>query len=104
MLVLAVCVVEHGVRRWIANACQTTSDHTEIICTNNHDHAMRFLREASDASMVAVNASQPFQRRRAAWPGAEIGDFTSKLHDTPHGVDELTTTKFVVLGQGQVRR
>ncbi len=80
------------------------SNHTEIICTNNHDHAMRFLREA-DASMVAVNASSRFNDGGQLGLGAEIGISTSKLHAYgPMGVDELTTTKFVVLGQGQVRR
>lgn len=80
------------------------SNHTEIICTRDYGHAMRFLREA-DASMVAVNASSRFNDGGQLGLGAEIGISTSKLHAYgPMGVQELTTTKFVVLGQGQVRR
>lgn len=80
------------------------SNHTEIICTNNHAKAMRFLREA-DASMVAVNASSRFNDGGQLGLGAEIGISTSKLHAYgAMGVEELTTTKFVVLGQGQVRQ
>lgn len=79
------------------------SQHTEVICTNNHAHAMRFLREA-DASMVAVNASSRFNDGGQLGLGAEIGISTSKLHAYgPMGIRELTTTKFAVLGNGQVR-
>ncbi|MBG0775636.1 MAG: glutamate-5-semialdehyde dehydrogenase [Desulfovibrionaceae bacterium] len=79
------------------------SNHTEIICTRDHDRAMRFLREV-DASMVAVNASSRFNDGGQLGLGAEMGISTSKLHSYgPMGVKELTTTKFVVLGQGQVR-
>ena len=79
------------------------SHHTEIICTRDHVRAMRFLREA-DASMVAVNASTRFNDGGQLGLGAEIGISTSKLHAYgPMGVRELTTTKFVVFGQGQVR-
>ncbi len=79
------------------------SNHSEVICTNNHQHAMTFLREA-DASMVAVNASTRFNDGGQLGLGAEIGISTCKLHSYgPMGVKELTTTKFVVLGQGQVR-
>lgn len=79
------------------------SRHTEVICTHNHQHAQRFLREA-DASMVAVNASTRFNDGGQLGLGAEIGISTSKLHAYgPMGVEELTTTKFVVMGQGQVR-
>lgn len=79
------------------------SQHTEVICTNDHAHAMRFVREA-DASMVGVNASTRFNDGGQLGLGAEIGISTSKLHAYgPMGVQELTTTKFMVLGQGQVR-
>lgn len=79
------------------------SGHTEIICTENYSHAMRFLREV-DASMVAVNASSRFNDGGQLGLGAEIGISTSKLHAYgPMGVRELTTTKFVVLGNGQIR-
>ena len=80
------------------------SNHTEVICTNDYAKAMRFLREA-DASMVAVNASSRFNDGGQLGLGAEIGISTSKLHAYgAMGVEELTTTKFVVLGQGQVRQ
>lgn len=79
------------------------SNHTEIICTRDHNAAMRFLREV-DASMVAVNTSSRFNDGGQLGLGAEIGISTSKLHSYgPMGVMELTTTKFVALGQGQVR-
>ena len=74
-----------------------------MICTNDHAHAMPFVREA-DASMVGVNASTRFNDGGQLGLGAEIGISTSKLHAYgPMGVQELTTTKFMVLGQGQVR-
>ncbi len=80
------------------------SRHTEIICTNDYEHAQRFLREA-DAAMVAVNASSRFNDGSELGLGAEIGISTSKLHAYgPMGVEELTTAKFVVYGHGQVRK
>jgi len=83
---------------------QHGSNHTEIICTRNHQNAMRFVREV-DASMVAVNASSRFNDGGQLGLGAEIGISTSKLHSYgPMGVEELTTTKFVVLGNGQIRQ
>lgn len=79
------------------------SNHTEVICTRCHNSAMRFLREV-DASLVGVNASTRFNDGGQLGLGAEIGISTSKLHSYgPMGVRELTTTKFVLLGQGQVR-
>lgn len=80
------------------------SRHTDIICTENYSRAMRFLREV-DASMVAVNASTRFNDGGQLGLGAEIGISTTKLHAYgPMGVKELTTTKFVVLGNGQIRK
>ena len=79
------------------------SNHTEAIVTQNHARAMRFLREV-DASLVLVNASTRFNDGFQLGLGAEIGISTSKLHAYgPMGVRELTTTKFVALGDGQVR-
>ncbi len=101
-LILAVCVVDH-MDQALAHIARHGSRHTEIICTTNHVQAMRFLREA-DASMVAVNASSRFNDGGQLGLGAEIGISTSKLHAYgPMGVRELTTTKFVVFGQGQIR-
>lgn len=79
------------------------SNHTEAICTNDHTHAMRFLREV-DASLVLVNASPRFNDGFQLGLGAEIGISTSKLHAYGvMGVRELTTTKWIALGDGQVR-
>lgn len=80
------------------------SRHTEIICSNNAYHVQRFLREA-DASMVGHNVSTRFNDGSQLGLGAEIGISTSKLHSYgPMGVEQLTTTKFVVMGNGQVRK
>ncbi len=101
-LVLGVMVVD-DLSAALAHISKYGSQHTEVICTNNHEHAMTFLREA-DASMVAVNASSRFNDGGQLGLGAEIGISTSKLHAYgPMGIKELTTTKFVVLGNGQVR-
>ena len=79
------------------------SNHTELICARDHDRAMRFLRQV-DASLVIVNASTRFNDGGQLGLGAEIGISTSKLHSYgPMGVRELTSTKFVLFGQGQVR-
>ena len=102
-LILAVRVVRN-MDEALTHIARYGSNHTEIICTENHLNAMRFLREA-DASMVAVNASTRFNDGGQLGLGAEIGISTSKLHAYgPMGVQELTTTKFVVFGQGQVRQ
>ena len=101
-LILAVRVVE-DMDAALDHIARYGSNHTEIICTRSHPLAMRFLREA-DASMVAVNASTRFNDGGQLGLGAEIGISTSKLHAYgPMGVRELTSTKFVVMGQGQVR-
>lgn len=101
-LILAVRVVR-DMDEALAHIDRYGSRHTEIICTRDHGRAMRFLREA-DASLVAVNASTRFNDGGQLGLGAEIGISTSKLHAYgPMGVRELTTTKFVVLGRGQVR-
>ncbi len=101
-LVLAVRVVKN-MDQALDHIAVYGSNHTEIICTQDHLNAMHFLREA-DASMVAVNASTRFNDGGQLGLGAEIGISTSKLHAYgPMGVNELTTTKFVVFGHGQVR-
>lgn len=101
-LILAVRVVD-DMDAALDHIARYGSNHTEIICTTAYPLAMRFLREA-DASMVAVNASTRFNDGGQLGLGAEIGISTSKLHAYgPMGVRELTSTKFVVMGQGQVR-
>lgn len=101
-LVLAVLVVD-SFDKALEHIRQYGSQHTEVICTNDHNRAMDFLREVN-ASMVAVNASPRFNDGGQLGLGAEIGISTSKLHAYgPMGIKELTTTKFVVMGKGQVR-
>ena len=79
------------------------SNHTEAILTADYAKALRFLREV-DASLVVVNASTRFNDGGQLGLGAEIGISTSKLHAYgPMGLRELTSAKFVLLGQGQVR-
>jgi len=101
-LILTVKVVD-SLEEALLHIARYGSRHTEAICTQHHAHAMRFLREV-DASLVLVNASPRFNDGFQLGLGAEIGISTSKLHAYgPMGVKELTTTKFVALGQGQVR-
>ncbi|RLC27021.1 MAG: glutamate-5-semialdehyde dehydrogenase [Deltaproteobacteria bacterium] len=80
-----------------------SSSHTEAIVTSDYARSRRFLEEV-DSSVVLVNASTRFNDGNQLGLGAEIGINTSKLHAFgPMGLEELTTTKFIVLGQGQVR-
>jgi len=101
-LILTVGVVD-TLDRALEHIARYGSHHTEAICTLHHLNAMRFLREV-DASLVLVNASPRFNDGFQLGLGAEIGISTRKLHAYgPMGLKELTTTKFVALGQGQVR-
>jgi len=79
------------------------SQHTEIILSENYSKVQRFLNEV-DASAVMVNASTRFNDGGELGLGTEIGISTTKLHAYgPMGLEELTTKKFIVYGQGQVR-
>ena len=92
-----------GLDEAIAWINQHSSGHTEAILTENHSHAMRFLREV-DSSSVMVNASTRFADGFEYGLGAEIGISTDKFHARgPVGLEGLTSQKWVVLGNGNVR-
>ncbi|MGM0417189.1 MAG: glutamate-5-semialdehyde dehydrogenase [Thermodesulfobacteriota bacterium] len=79
------------------------SGHTESVITKDYARARRFLREI-DASAVLVNASTRFNDGNQLGLGAEIGISTDKLHAYgPMGIEELTSRKFIVFGDGQIR-
>ena len=83
---------------------QHSSEHTETIVTENYTLAQRFLREV-DSSSVMVNASTRFADGFEYGLGAEIGISTDKLHARgPVGLEGLTTQKYIVLGDGHIRR
>jgi len=101
-LILAVKVVD-SLDEAIAHINQYGSRHSEAIITRSLDAARRFTREV-DAACVYVNASTRFTDGFEFGFGAEVGISTQKLHARgPMGLRELTTTKFVVYGDGQVR-
>ena len=101
-LVLAVKVVS-DMDEAIDHIAMYGSNHSEAIITSDYARARRFVREV-DASVVLVNASTRFNDGGQLGLGAEMGISTSKLHAYgPMGLEELTTTKFVVFGDGQVR-
>jgi glutamate-5-semialdehyde dehydrogenase len=87
----------------IAHINRHGSHHTDAILTTNHPNAMRFLREVDSAS-VMVNASTRFADGFEYGLGAEIGISTDKFHARgPVGLEGLTSLKWIVLGQGEVR-
>nr|WP_321514619.1 glutamate-5-semialdehyde dehydrogenase [uncultured Pseudodesulfovibrio sp.] len=101
-LILAVKVVDDldAAMDYIA---EYGSNHTESILSESYEHCMRFVREV-DASLVVANASTRFNDGGQLGLGAEIGISTSKLHAYgPMGIKELTSAKFVLMGEGQIR-
>ena len=101
-LILAVKVVK-DMGHAISHIENYGSKHTEAIVTRDYRRARHFVR-AVDSSVVLVNASTRFNDGGELGLGAEIGISTSKLHAFgPMSVEELTTTKFVVYGDGQIR-
>jgi glutamate-5-semialdehyde dehydrogenase len=100
--IVAVRVVD-GLDHALSHVDSYGSSHTESIVTRDHDAAERFLRECG-SSTVLVNASTRFADGGELGLGAEIGVSTTRLHAYgPMGAEGLTTTKFVVRGDGQVR-
>jgi len=101
-LILSVKVVE-DMNSALEHIRKYGSNHTEAIVTQDYSRAQKFLKEV-DSSVVLVNASTRFNDGGQLGLGAEIGISTSKLHAFgPMGVEELTTTKFIVFGEGQIR-
>ena len=100
--IISIKVVE-GLDQAIAHINHYSSHHTDAILTRNHTHAQRFLREVDSAS-VMVNASTRFADGFEFGLGAEIGISTDKFHARgPVGIEGLTSLKYVVLGDGEVR-
>jgi glutamate-5-semialdehyde dehydrogenase len=100
--IIAIRVVE-GVDEAIAHINHYSSHHTDAIVTRDHVHAQRFLREVDSAS-VMVNASPRFADGFEYGLGAEIGISTDKFHARgPVGIEGLTSLKWVVLGNGELR-
>lgn len=101
-LILAVKVVS-SLDEAINHINQYGSSHSETIVTENYSNAQRFLQEV-DAAAVYVNASTRFTDGFEFGFGAEIGISTQKLHARgPMGLKELTSTKYIIYGNGQVR-
>ena len=100
--ILAVRVVA-SIEEAIAHIRQYSTGHSESIVTSDYSHSQAFTRQV-DAAAVYVNASTRFTDGGEFGLGAEIGISTQKLHARgPMGLTELTTTKYIVLGSGQIR-
>jgi glutamate-5-semialdehyde dehydrogenase len=101
--ILSIRVVD-GLDAAIEHIAVHSSQHTDAIITENYTHARRFLREV-DSSSVMVNASTRFADGFEYGLGAEIGISTDKLHARgPVGLEGLTSQKYIVLGDGQIRQ
>jgi len=101
-LILA-CRVVDDLDAAMAHINRYSSLHSEVIITYDNSNAHRFIREVN-SSCVLVNASTRFNDGNQLGLGAEIGISTTKLHSFgPMGLEDLTTTKFIVYGDGQVR-
>ena len=102
-LILSIKVVE-SMEDAIDHIFKYGTKHSEAIITNSYKNSQKFLMEV-DASCVYVNASTRFTDGSEFGFGAEIGISTQKLHARgPMGLEQLTTTKYLIYGQGQVRK
>src|SRR4030066_2395904 len=101
-LILSVKVVK-DIDDAMAHIAKYGSLHTESIITSDYHTSRRFLKEG-DSSVVLVNASTRFNDGGQLGLGAEIGISTTKIHSFgPMGLEDLTTTKYIVFGEGQIR-
>ncbi|MCX5701501.1 MAG: glutamate-5-semialdehyde dehydrogenase, partial [Candidatus Omnitrophica bacterium] len=101
-LILSVKVVE-GLKEAIDHINYYGSHHSDSIVTDNYEHALEFLKQV-DSACVYVNASTRFTDGYQFGLGAEIGISTDKLHARgPMALEELTTYKYMVFGNGQIR-
>ncbi|MGH4120477.1 glutamate-5-semialdehyde dehydrogenase [Clostridium sp.] len=101
-LILSIKVVD-SMEDAIDHIFKYGTKHSEVIITNSYKNSQRFLKEV-DASCVYVNASTRFTDGSEFGFGAEIGISTQKLHARgPMGLEQLTTTKYLIYGEGQVR-
>ena len=101
-LILAVKVVD-DIDAAMSHIAKYGSLHTETIVTKSYGAAQKFLREVNSSSVI-VNASTRMSDGYVYGLGAEVGISTTKIHAYgPMGVEDLTTTKFIVLGDGQIR-
>ncbi|MBF0224737.1 MAG: glutamate-5-semialdehyde dehydrogenase [Desulfobacterales bacterium] len=101
-LILSIKIVD-DIDEAIMHIQKYGSNHTETIVTSDYKRARIFLKDV-DSSVVLVNASTRFNDGCQLGLGAEMGISTTKLHAFgPMGLNELTTTKFIVLGDGQIR-
>lgn len=100
--IIAIKVVD-GLNEAVSHINQHNTKHSEAIITTDYEHSQQFTQQV-DAACVYVNASTRFTDGFEFGFGAEIGISTQKLHARgPMGLKELTTTKYVILGQGQIR-
>jgi len=101
-LIIYVKIVKN-INEAISHINHYGTQHSEVIITNNYQHAQKFLEEV-DSSAVYVNASSRFTDGSEFGMGSEIGISTQKLHARgPMGLKELTTYKYIIYGNGQVR-
>lgn len=100
--IISVKIVD-GIDEAIAHINKYNTKHSEAIVTNNYEHSQKFLNEV-DAAAVYVNASTRFTDGFEFGFGAEIGISTQKMHARgPMGLESLTSVKYIIYGNGQVR-